>query len=109
MAAGSGLPPVNIVGIGASTDIPCAPGGLGKSQGTFFQMGMTTFVCNGVTPVTVAWPSFTANSVVIATIKTQGGTSSATMPNVLTVTPGTGFTIAGLASDTSTYNLLIIG
>jgi len=67
-----------------------------------------TWICNGVTPVTVANPLITANSVVLTTIKTVGGTVSAGMPNVKTITPGVGFTIAGAASDTSTYNYVII-
>lgn len=67
-----------------------------------------TWVCDGTNAVTVANPLITANSVVLTTIKTVGGTVSATMPNVKTITPGTGFTISGLASDTSTYNYVII-
>lgn len=67
-----------------------------------------TWVCNGATPVTVANPLVTANSVIITTIKTVGGTVSAGMPNVKTITAGTGFTIAGAASDTSTYNYTIL-
>lgn len=67
-----------------------------------------TWICNGASAVTVANPLITANSVVVTTIKTVGGTVSATMPNVKTITPGVGFTISGLASDTSTYNYTII-
>jgi hypothetical protein len=67
-----------------------------------------TFVCNGTTPVTVADTNLTANSVVVITLLTVGGTVGA-VPAVKTVTPGTGFTVAGTASDTSTYNYLIIG
>lgn len=67
-----------------------------------------TWTCNGVTPVVVANPLITANSIVMSTVKTPAGTVSATMPNVKTITPGTGFTISGLASDTSLYNYLII-
>ena len=67
-----------------------------------------TWICNGTNAITVANKLITAHSVVISTIKTVGGTVSATMPNVKTITPGTGFTISGLASDTSTYNYVII-
>lgn len=67
----------------------------------------TTFTCNGATPVVVAWPDTTANSIIIPTLKTVGGTVGA-VPSVKTITPGTGFTIAGTASDTSVYNLLIL-
>lgn len=67
-----------------------------------------TFVCNQATPVVVADTNITANSVVIACLKTVGGTVGA-IPAVKTITPTTGFTIAGTASDTSTYNYVIIG
>jgi hypothetical protein len=59
-----------------------------------------TFVCNGATPVTVANANLTANSIILVTLKTVGGTVGA-IPVPQTVTPGTGFTIAGTASDTS--------
>lgn len=68
---------------------------------------MTTFTCNGATPVTVAWKPTTGNTIVHVTLKTVGGTVGA-IPRVVTITPGTGFTIAGSASDTSIYNLVII-
>jgi len=67
-----------------------------------------TWICNGASSVTVANSLVTANSVIITTIKTVGGTVSPTSPNVKTITPGTGFTIGGVASDTSTYNYVII-
>ena len=67
-----------------------------------------TFVANGVTPVTVANSMVTANSAIIITLKTVGGTVGA-VPAIQTITAGTGFTVAGTASDTSTYNYLIIG
>ena len=66
-----------------------------------------TFVCNGATPVTVTEPTITANSSIVVTLKTVGGTVGA-VPAVKTITPGTGFTIAGTASDTSVYNYLVI-
>ena len=67
-----------------------------------------TFVINGVTPVVVANTNVTANSSIIPTLKTVGGSVGA-VPSVKTITPGTGFTVAGTASDSSTYNYLIIG
>lgn len=67
-----------------------------------------TFTCNGATPVTVTNANVTANSAIIVTLKTVGGTVGAT-PAVKTITPTTGFTIAGTASDTSVYNYTIIG
>ena len=67
-----------------------------------------TVTLNGATPVTVAAPLVTANSNVIFTLKTVGGTVGA-YPVIQTITPGTGFTVQGTASDTSTYNIWIIG
>ncbi len=66
-----------------------------------------TFTCNGTTPVVVVAPEVKANSVIIPTVKTPAGTVGA-VPAVKTVTVGTGFTIAGTASDTSVYNYLVL-
>jgi len=67
-----------------------------------------TVTLNGATGVTVANPAVTANSIIVFTLKTVGGTVSPNAPNVKTITPGTGFTVAGTASDTSVYNYRII-
>lgn len=67
-----------------------------------------TFTCNGVTPVVVSNTAITADSQVLITLKTVGGTVGAT-PAVKTITVSTGFTVAGTASDTSVYNYAIIG
>lgn len=66
-----------------------------------------TFVANGATPVVVADTRLTANSVVVFSLKTIGGTASA--PFLTAVTPGTGFSVAAAASNTGTYNYQIIG
>lgn len=66
-----------------------------------------TFTCNGASAVTVANTAVTANSIIIPTLKTVGGTVGA-IPSVKTITPGTGFTIAGTASDTSVYSYVIL-
>jgi hypothetical protein len=68
----------------------------------------SSVVLNGATPVTKALPAITANSVVIFTLKTVGGTVGA-YPAIQTITPGTGFTVSGTALDTSTYNIAVIG
>ena len=68
-----------------------------------------TVVLNGATGVAVADTGVTAASIIMFTLKTVGGTVSPNAPNVLTITPGTGFTVAGTASDTSTYNWMRIG
>lgn len=66
-----------------------------------------TFVANSGTAVTVTNANITANSVVSVGLKTVGGTPAA--PFMVTVTPGTGFTINSGGSDTSTYNYAIVG
>lgn len=101
-------PVPNIGSVGASSLIPFAQGGVGGPAQTYLNLGQTSFTCNGVTPVTVAYAGLTANSVVIPSLKTVGGTVGA-LPVVQTVTPGTGFTIQGTASDTSVYSLLVVG
>lgn len=79
-----------------------AGGTYGATSVTHFQW-LGTFTCNGVTPVTVVEPNFTVNSIVAISLKTVGGTVGA-LPTLQTVTPGTGFTVAGTALDTSVYN-----
>lgn len=66
-----------------------------------------TFVANGATPVTVAAPEIKRNSLVSFSLNTVGGTVGA-IPTIKTITPGTGFTVAATASDTSTYNWAIV-
>lgn len=73
---------------------------------------VTTFVgtvtLNETTPVTVANANVTANSIISFTLKTVGGTVGA-QPVIATITPGTGFTVKGTASDTSVYNYSVVG
>ena len=80
----------------------------GGPQKVDFQMTSGTFTVNGATPVTVVAPNVTATSVITWSLKTVGGTVGA-MPAIQTITPGTGFTIAATAGDTSVYAYLIIG
>lgn len=56
---------------------------------------------------TVANTSVTANSVVMMTLKTLSGTIT-TEIFVATITPSTGFTVAGAATNNSTYNYIIL-
>lgn len=65
-----------------------------------------TFIADGASNVTVANPAIKATSIVSFSLNTVGGTVGA-IPRVTTITPGTGFTVAGSASDTSTYNYVI--
>ena len=66
-----------------------------------------TFTCNGTNSVTVANKLVTPNSAIVITLKTVGGTVGA-IPSIKTITPGTGFTVSGTASDTSVYNYTIL-
>lgn len=72
------------------------------------QAGGGTVTVNGTTPVTVANTAVTANSLIVFTLKTVGGTVGA-YPVVHTITPGTGFTVVATASDTSVYNYGVFG
>lgn len=67
-----------------------------------------TFIANGASAVTVSATSVLATSMIFISLKTVGGTVGA-VPAVKTITAGTGFTVAGTASDTSTYSYLILG
>lgn len=96
--------------------LPVANGGTGGATaaiartnlGLPSQFTAGTFTINGVTPVSVAAASITASSVVVITLKTVSGTVGA-IPHLATVTPATGFTVVGTASDSSQYSFLIIG
>ena len=112
-----------VIGIGAvltpiGTPVLVAPvslaqGGTGQTSALLALAALITsaktgtFTANGVTPVTVTNTNVTANSVIICSLKTVGGTVGA-VPAVKTVTPGSGFTIAGTASDTSLYSYIIL-
>lgn len=66
-----------------------------------------TFVCNGVTPVTVSNTNVAITDAVIISLNTVGGTVGAA-PDLKTITGATGFTVACTAADTSTYNYALI-
>lgn len=63
---------------------------------------------NGATPVTVVAGDVPENALISFTLKTVGGTVGA-VPSIKTLTPGTGFTVAGTALDTSVYSWAVIG
>ncbi len=52
---------------------------------------------------TVATTAIDANTAIFCAIKTVGGTPGLAAP-LITINPGTGFTVAAAATDTSTYN-----
>lgn len=66
-----------------------------------------TVVLNGATGVAVATTAVTANSRIFLTMLTSGGTPAGVIIMV-SVTPGTGFTVKGVALDTSTYSWFIV-
>lgn len=76
-----------------------------KATGAAAKAG--TVIVNGTTPVTVATTGFVAGSTVVFSLKTIGGTVGA-IPRIGTPTAGTSFTVVATASDTSTYNWVII-
>ena len=106
MAVQSGQQALNLVNNGNGGNLPFDSGG--ATIGGVRSKG-GTFTANGATPVTVADTGVTANSIILITLKTVGGTVSPTLPNVLTITPGTGFTVGGVAADTSQYNWVRLG
>lgn len=94
--------------IGPNAAIPLVPASFPTSQQSFLSVGLGSFVANGTSTVTVADANVTANSIIVPTLQTVGGTVGA-LPAVKTITPGTGFTVACTASDTSTYAYLRLG
>ena len=66
-----------------------------------------TFVCTGAGTITITNSNMLATSNVIISMNAQGGTIT-TPPAMKTVTAGTGFTVLCGATDTSTYNYVIL-
>lgn len=67
-----------------------------------------TFTNNAATAVTTANTLVTANSMILISLNTPGGTSAGAPPNVTAITASTSFVTKGTASDTSIYNYAII-
>lgn len=78
----------------------------GYAQVSYVPWTAGTFTATG-SSVTVAQTAVTSGSQILITLKTAGGTVS--QQTVQTITPGTGFTVNGGASDTSVYNYVVIG
>jgi len=85
-----------VVGTSALTFQIAAPAGLYSS----------TIVLNGATPIDVALPAITAANFVMITPRTRGGTPG--IPPTVTISAGVGFTVTGVAGDTSTYAYRVI-
>lgn len=80
---------------------------IGPTQAASVNANGGTFTANSGAAVAVANTNVTANSVILFGLKTAGGTPAA--PFLVTVTPGTGFTVSSGGSDTSVYNYVILG
>jgi hypothetical protein len=79
--------------------------GLVLKQGANGMCG--TFVCNGISAVSVINTNIAITDCIVISLNTVGGTVGAT-PHVATITAATGFTTVGTASDSSTYNYCLI-
>ena len=106
--ASSQRTPVSNTVIPGLASFQFAPGGVGGPLQAFSNWSLGSFVLNGTTAVTVADANVALTSVIVPSLNTVGGTVGA-IPSVKTITAGTGFTISGTASDTSTYNYLRVG
>jgi hypothetical protein len=97
----------NFTTIGASGALTfsVAASGIVLKRGSNGKCG--TFVCNGLTPVTVSNTSIAVTDTIVISLNTVGGTVGA-VPAIQTITASTGFTVAGTAADSSTYNYTII-
>lgn len=69
---------------------------------------LKTVTVTGATPVAVTDAGVTANSTFAWGLKTVGGTVGA-LPTIQTITPGSDYTVAATAGDTSTYNVKRFG
>ncbi|MFI9803821.1 glycosyl hydrolase family 28-related protein [Streptomyces sp. NPDC052301] len=92
-----------------STDSDIVAGLAGKGikvkEGTNAKMG--TLTLNGATAVKVTTTAVTASSRIFLTIQSPGGTPSG-VAYVASRTPGTSFTVKGMAGDTSVVAWLIV-
>lgn len=90
-------------GVNTSANVTFTAIGAGVTQkiGTNGRAG--TVILTGTTAVTVSNTSIATSDVISFSLATVGGTVGGA-PNLKTITAATGFTVAGSAGDTSTYN-----
>lgn len=81
----------------------------GAAINTALVVAQGTFVVDGANSVVVPNTAVTANSMIIISILTPGGTPAGAAPQAIAKSPGVGFTAKGTALDTSTYLYVIIG
>lgn len=92
----------SVAGTGITTTV--IGGTLAVKSGSNAKAGTFTLIAGAAT---IANTSITANSVISPTLKTVGGTIASAI-YVATITPATGFTVAGGGgSNTSTYNYIV--
>lgn len=80
--------------------------GIIQKTGTNGRAGLVTLT--GTTAVTVSNTSIVTSDVIVFSLATVGGAVGAA-PTIKTITAATGFTVAGTAGDTSTYNYCAFG
>lgn len=98
-------PGQSLVSLSAGAVMPIDTGGPTVAS---VPVNLKPVTLNGATPVVVSDTGVTIYSAIFFTLKTVGGTVGAT-PAIQTITPGTGFTVAGTAGDTSIYNMARFG
>jgi hypothetical protein len=105
-AGSSAFGAITTTSIGNSGNLTFTSIGAGIVQkiGTNGRAGQVTLT--GTTAVTVANTSIATSDVISFSLSTVGGTVGAA-PNLKTITAATGFTVAGSAGDTSTYNYIV--
>lgn len=77
----------------------------GSGVGTLTFEAFGTFTATGASNVTIVDPGYTVGDIVLFGLLTAAGTVG-NIPKVTTGTTGTGFTVAGTASDTSVYQYI---
>lgn len=95
--------PRDLMGVGCAAPLANE---IGKSVGTADGLS-GSFTLNGATNVTVSNTNLAAGDQILFTLATVGGTVGA-HPSIKTRTNGTGFAVAGTASDTSVFNYRIL-
>ena len=79
----------------------------GYPQNSYLPVSTGTVILNSGTAVAVSNTAVTATSQIVLTLKTVGGTPAA--PFISAISAGSGFSVNGGGSDTSTYSYAIIG
>lgn len=104
-AVGSGTQRLIDAQVGGTSQFNVSNNGrIGVKQATNGSGGTFTLVAGAAT---VANTSVTANSVIVFTLKTVGGTVGTQAPFITAITAGASFSVTGAITNTSTYNYII--